>query len=124
MSLDEGAHGFDRQEPRSLRAVVRSAPGETRRGAALTIWSSISARRPNRSIERSVRSCSIDRSVTKSHFDAPSWRRLRRHSVIKSGLITIITGLPSESLARTRKDEGMMVMSLNPALVRSFRASD
>ena len=33
--------------------------------------------------------------------------------------MTIITGLPCESLARTSKDEGMMVMSVNPALVRS-----
>ena len=30
--------------------------------------------------------------------------------------MTIITGLPCESLARTRKDEGMIVMLVNPAL--------
>ncbi len=42
--------------------------------------------------------------------------------VRKSGLMTIITGLPWESLARTTKDEGMMVMSVNPALVRSSRS--
>ncbi len=42
-------------------------------------------------------------------------------SVTESGLITIITGLPCESLARTRKDEGMMVISVNPAFVRSSR---
>ena len=36
--------------------------------------------------------------------------------------MTIITGLPWESLARTRKDEGIMVMSVNPALLRSSRS--
>jgi hypothetical protein len=43
-------------------------------------------------------------------------------SVTESGLMTIIMGLPCESLARTRKDEGMMVMSLKPAFVRSSRS--
>ena len=33
--------------------------------------------------------------------------------------MSIITELPCESLARTSKDDGMMVMSVNPALVRS-----
>ena len=42
--------------------------------------------------------------------------------VRESGLMTIITGLPWESLARTTKDEGMMVISVNPAFVRSSRS--
>ena len=36
--------------------------------------------------------------------------------------MTIITGLPWESFARTRKDEGMIVMLVNPALPRSSRS--
>lgn len=43
-------------------------------------------------------------------------------SVTESGLMTIIIGLPCESLARTMKDDGMIVMSLNPAFVRSSRS--
>ena len=36
-------------------------------------------------------------------------------AVIESGFTTIITGLPSLSLARTRNDSGMTWMSVNPA---------
>src|SRR5271169_3697433 len=43
-------------------------------------------------------------------------------SVSESGLMTMITGLPWESFARTRKDEGMIVMLVNPALLRSSRS--
>jgi hypothetical protein len=43
-------------------------------------------------------------------------------AVTESGLMTIITGLPSEFFARTRKDEGMMVILVNPALSRSARS--
>ena len=50
------------------------------------------------------------------------FRLLLVTSVSDSGLMTIITGLPWESLARTRKDEGMIVMLVNPALVRSSRS--
>ena len=43
-------------------------------------------------------------------------------AVTELGLMTIITGLPSEFFARTRKDEGMMVILVNPALSRSARS--
>jgi hypothetical protein len=39
----------------------------------------------------------------------------------ESGAMTIITRLPSESFARTMNDEGMILMSVNPALLRSLR---
>src|SRR5258708_7398335 len=40
--------------------------------------------------------------------------------VIESGLMTIITGLPLLSFARTRKDSGMIWMSVYPACARLF----
>ena len=43
-------------------------------------------------------------------------------AVTESGLMTIMTGEPSEFFARTMKDEGMMVMLVNPALPRSERS--
>ena len=43
-------------------------------------------------------------------------------SVRESGLMTIITELPCASLARTSNDWGMIVISVNPAFVRSSRS--
>lgn len=43
-------------------------------------------------------------------------------AVTESGLMTIMTGAPSEFFARTMNDDGMMEMLVNPALLRSERS--
>jgi hypothetical protein len=43
-------------------------------------------------------------------------------AVTESGLIIIVTGFPSEFLAWTKNEEGLMVMSVYPALLRSVRS--